>query len=41
MNLEARHLQILARVVEHGGVSVAAAVLGKSPSVSRTYDISF
>src|SRR5579863_1819602 len=36
MKLEARHLEVLARVVEHGGVTVAATVLGKSqPSVSR------
>jgi DNA-binding transcriptional LysR family regulator len=36
MKLEARHLEILALVVEHGGVTVAATVLGKSqPSVSR------
>jgi DNA-binding transcriptional LysR family regulator len=36
MRLEARHLELLALVVEHGGVTVAAAVLGKSQSsVSR------
>ena len=37
MKLDARHLEILALVVEHGGVTVGATVLGKSqPSVSRT-----
>jgi len=37
MKIDARHLETLALVVEHGGVTVAAAVLGKSqPSVSRT-----
>jgi DNA-binding transcriptional LysR family regulator len=37
MKIESRHLEIMARVVEHGGVTAAAAALGKSqPSVSRT-----
>jgi DNA-binding transcriptional LysR family regulator len=37
MKLDVRHLELLAAVVEHGGVTEGAAALGKSqPSVSRT-----
>jgi len=37
MKLDPRHLELLAAVVEHGGLSEGAAALGKSqPSVSRT-----
>jgi DNA-binding transcriptional LysR family regulator len=37
MKLDARHLEILAGIVDHGGLTEGAAALGKSqPSVSRT-----
>lgn len=37
MKLDARHLEILAAIVDHGGLTEGAAALGKSqPSVSRT-----
>jgi DNA-binding transcriptional LysR family regulator len=37
MKLDPRHLEILAAIVDHGGLTEGAAALGKSqPSVSRT-----
>ncbi len=37
MKFDARHLEILAAIVDHGGLTEGAAALGKSqPSVSRT-----
>ena len=37
MKLDPRHLEILAAIVDHGGLTEGAEALGKSqPSVSRT-----